>query len=170
MKKTLAAMLALGFVVAGISGCSLSIGGSAKTNDESIKEPAAPTLTFAQPYIEETPSTQALESIAEQPDNNQLQEEDPNALPVGTYDSGKDSLQVFEDGTALMNVDGKEIKLTWDKDNFYSDEEFPDKAAKYNYDGGHLHFGFKNGDDYKSYDFNFTQDHETSENMLDYNT
>ncbi len=167
MKKTLAAMLALGFVAVGISGCSLTIKGSAKTTDESKDDLAAPTLTFAQPYIEETSATQAMESIAALPDENQLQE-DPNALPVGTYNCGKDSLEVFDDGTALMNVDDKEINLTWDKENFYSDEEFPDKAAKYNYDGGHLHFGYKDGDDYKSFDFNFTQDQETHESMLDF--
>lgn len=84
---------------------------------------------------------------------------------IGYYvDNGGSSIELFEDGTAVLKGPGYDWFLTWDDENIYNSET--GASEKYTYKHEHLSFGWEGKDGFYHYEFDYSPDRTSKNSSL----
>lgn len=161
MKKSLISILVLGLALTGLSGCNntkettapateIATSEETEASSEATTEAATETTEAATES-----SSEASESTAEE---TSAAAEAGDVLTAGYYQGEDGYLELKEDGTGIMNVNGYDWAISWDDKEITDEADIIGNKAKYTYKDGHLSFGWEGGDGYYTYDYDFCPD------------
>lgn len=149
MKKALSSLLILGLALTGISGC----------NDTKETTTAATEVTTE---VSETTAEETTEESSAVTSESTTEEtsaaETGDVLTAGYYQGEDGYLELNEDGTGVMNVNGYDWAISWDDKEITDEEDIVGRKSEYTYKDGHLSFGFEGGDGYYTYEYDFCPD------------
>lgn len=150
MKKALSSLLILGLALTGISGCN----DTKETTTAATEVTTEVSETTAEETTEET-SSETSESTTEE---TSAAAETGDVLTAGYYQGEDGYLELNEDGTGVMNVNGYDWAISWDDKEITDEEDIVGRKSEYTYKDGHLSFGFEGGDGYYTYEYDFCPD------------
>ncbi len=154
MKKALSSLLILGLALTGISGC----------NDTKETTTAATEVTTE---VSETTAEETTEESSAVTSESTTEEtsaaETGDVLTAGYYQGEDGYLELNEDGTGVMNVNGYDWAISWDDKEITDEEDIVGRKSEYTYKDGHLSFGFEGGDGYYTYEYDFCPDGKPAE-------
>lgn len=154
MKKALSSLLILGLALTGISGCN----DTKETTTSATEVTTEVSETTAEETTEES-SAVTSESTTEETSAA----ETGDVLTAGYYQGEDGYLELNEDGTGVMNVNGYDWAISWDDKEITDEEDIVGRKSEYTYKDGHLSFGFEGGDGYYTYEYDFCPDGKPAE-------